>query len=107
MLPKLSMFYPSLRINHKCVLLLFYSGTIGERIVFVGDSAGGSFAISVAMKLKQLGLRLPNAILSVYPSLNCKSSGSPSRLTGIVDPILPLGVLLACKEVPTIATYLI
>ena len=67
--------------------------------MFVGDSAGGNLVITASMKLKELGIRLPNSILSVYPSTNSRSSASPSRIMAIVDPILPVGVMLSCQQV--------
>ena len=67
--------------------------------MLVGDSAGGNFSITSAMKLKQLGIRQPTAVLSLYPSINLTSGISPSRISSIVDPILPLGVLIACQHV--------
>ena len=67
--------------------------------MFAGDSAGGTFAITASMELKELGLRLPDRILSVYPSTITRSSASPSRFMTLVDPILPIGILLSCKQV--------
>lgn len=75
------------------------AGTTGERIMFVGDSSGGNFAITTAMKLKELGIRLPDAILALYPSTNVCTAACPSRVMSLVDPILPLGVLVACQQV--------
>ena len=77
------------------------AGTTGERIVLVGDSAGGNFAFGVCMKLKELGLRMPDSILSIYPNVNASTSATPSRITALWDPILPLGVMLACQAVST------
>ena len=77
----------------------FPAGTTGERIVLVGDSSGGNFAFGVCMKLKELGLRMPDSILSIYPNVNASSSATPSRITALWDPILPLGVMLACQAV--------
>ena len=74
-------------------------GSTGKKIVFAGDSAGGNFCITTCMKLKQLGIRLPDAILIIYPSTNLCGSVCPSRIMSIIDPILPLGVLLACQQV--------
>ena len=84
-------------IVHDIVLLC--AGTTGERIVLVGDSSGGNFAFGVSMKLKELGLRMPDSILSIYPNVNTSSSATPSRITALWDPILPLGVMLACQAV--------
>lgn len=74
-------------------------GTTGEHIMLVGDSAGGNFAMTTAMKLKQLDVRLPDGILMVYPSTDVRTSACPSRVMSLVDPILPLGVMVACQQV--------
>ncbi len=76
-------------------------GTTAERIIFVGDSAGGNFSITLAMKAKELGIRMPDAILSVYPSTNSTSAACASRVLAVVDPILPLGIMLACQQAYT------
>lgn len=81
------------------IVFLLPAGTTGERIVIVGDSSGGNFAFGVSMKLKELGLRMPDSILSIYPNVNTSSSATPSRITALWDPILPLGVMLACQAV--------
>lgn len=67
--------------------------------MFVGDSAGGNLALTASMKLKELGVRLPDAMLIVYPSTNLATSACASRILSVVDPVLPLGVMLACQQV--------
>lgn len=73
--------------------------------MLVGDSSGGNFAFTLCMKVKELGLRIPDSIISIYPNVNATSSATPSRISALWDPILPLGVMLACQAVcSTIAT---
>lgn len=67
--------------------------------MFVGDSSGGNLALTASMKLKEMGVRLPDAMLIVYPSTNVSTAACPSRIISMVDPILPLGVLVACQQV--------
>ena len=67
--------------------------------MFVGDSSGGNLALTASMKLKEMGVRLPDALLIVYPSTNVSTAACPSRIISMVDPILPLGVLVACQQV--------
>jgi len=67
--------------------------------MIVGDSSGGNLALTVSMKLKELGIRLPDALLIVYPSTNVTTAASPSRVISAVDPILALGVMMACQQV--------
>jgi len=76
-------------------------GTTGERIVFVGDSAGGNMLITMTLKLQQLGIRLPNLLVPVYPTTLVKTDISPSRLLSVMDPILPIGILISCLNAYT------
>ena len=75
--------------------------------MFVGDSSGGNLAITATMKLKSLGVRLPDSILIVYPSTNVSSSACPSRIMSIIDPILPLGIMVACQQVRNLKATII
>ena len=60
--------------------------------------------MTACMKLKEMGVRLPDALLVVYPSTNVSTAACPSRIISVVDPILPLGVLVACQQVKMIGT---
>ena len=51
------------------------------------------------MKLKELGLRMPDSIVTIYPNVDATTSVTPSRMSALWDPILPLGVMLACQAV--------
>ena len=77
-------------------LILFFTGSTGEKILFVGDSAGGNLVITTAMKLKQLGIKLPHSIFPFYPTTIVRSSVTPSRFLSLLDPLLPIGVLYSC-----------
>ena len=77
----------------------FVSGTTGEKILLVGDSAGGCFTITTSMKIKQLRLRLPDQIFSFYPPCFVSTAISPSRFLSLIDPILPIGILISCLQV--------
>ena len=50
---------------------------------------------------KELGLRVPDAVVSVYPALLCRTVISPSRSLSIMDPLLPIGILLSCLQAYT------
>ena len=76
-------------------------GTTGERIVITGDSAGGNMLITTTLKLQQLGIRPPNLLVPVYPTTLVKTDISPSRLLSVMDPILPIGVLISCLNAYT------
>ena len=77
----------------------FVSGTTGENILFVGDSAGGNIILTTSMKLGTLGLRQPDHIFSFYPATLVKMCITPSRFLSIFDTMLPLGIMLSCLQV--------
>jgi len=76
-------------------------GTTGERIVVTGDSAGGNMLLTMTLKLKELGIRQPDLLVPVYPTTLVKTDISPSRLLSVMDPILPIGVLISCMNAYT------
>lgn len=81
------------------------SGTTGEKIILAGDSAGGYLALTMSMKINQLGLRPPNEIFCFYPPTLVCSAATPSRFLSIMDPLLPIGVLLSCLQVCVALCY--
>lgn len=76
-------------------------GTTGERIVVTGDSAGGNMLITMTLKLQELGIRLPDLLVPVYPTTLVKTEISPSRLLSVMDPVLPIGILISCLNAYT------
>lgn len=60
-----------------------------DKILLIGDSAGGNFIASVCMKAKEIGFKQPDALLFIYPGLNMSveyvSSGA---LSSLEDPLL-------------------
>ena len=89
---------------HICVCVFYlslsiFTGTTGERILVAGDSAGGYFSIVTAMKANQLKLRIPDQIFAYYPATLISSAVSPSRFLSLMDPLLPIGILLSCLQV--------
>ncbi|XP_071957672.1 hormone-sensitive lipase-like [Antedon mediterranea] len=71
-------------------------GSTGERICIAGDSAGGNLAISVAMRAASYGIRAPDGVVAAYAPLMISTEPSPSRIMSIMDPLLPLGILMTC-----------
>ncbi len=70
-----------------------------ERIVMVGDSAGGNLVASLTTLLLQLKLRAPDGIVLVYPALNLNYNNyTPSLLTSLNDMILPHTFLKICLK---------
>ena len=76
-------------------------GTTGERIVITGDSAGGNMLITTTLKLQELGIRPPDLLVPVYPTTLVKTDISPSRLLSVMDPVLPIGILISCLNAYT------
>jgi hormone-sensitive lipase len=71
-------------------------GTTGRFILVGGDSAGGNFSAGLAYKCLQNGLRPPDSLLLIYPSLLCYMYPSPSRLIALFDPLVMFPFLLRC-----------
>lgn len=71
-------------------------GSTGKKICLVGDSAGANLAVSTALRAVHRGVRPPDGVLSIYGSFHVRYAPSPSRLMAILDPILPLGLLIKC-----------
>eukprot|EP01135_Chromosphaera_perkinsii_P009737 Nk52_evm2s1869 gene=Nk52_evmTU2s1869 len=68
-------------------------GSSGEKICLVGDSAGGNLAFAVTLKAIDMGIRIPDSILGIYPSLVVRDAPAPSRILSAMDPLLSLGIL--------------
>ena len=76
-----------------------YLGIKPEKIILVGDSAGGNLIAAVTIMAIERNFRVPDALIMVYPALSLdKFRFSPSMLLGIDDPILPYPFLKMCIE---------
>ena len=73
-------------------------GTKAERVVVMGDSAGGNLVTSLSLRALMEGIRPPDAIFAIYPALNVEMSVSASRILATFDSILSHGVLETCLE---------
>ncbi|CAL1531773.1 unnamed protein product, partial [Lymnaea stagnalis] len=71
-------------------------GSTGEKILIVGDSAGGNLAIATAMRAASFGIRPPDAVVGVYPCTVVRYTLSPARLLSLLDPVLPVGLITRC-----------
>ncbi|XP_055328702.1 hormone-sensitive lipase-like [Paramacrobiotus metropolitanus] len=71
-------------------------GWTGQRIVLIGDSAGGNLIFGVAFKCFMEGIRMPSGILAAYAPFLAQYTPSPSRLLAIMDPLIPVGILNRC-----------
>lgn len=102
---KLAPEHPYPTAVHECLYAYVWAlqnasriGTLAERVVFAGDSAGGNLAVAVALKVNQLGVRAAEGICIAYPSLLVTMAWSPSRLLSFFDPLMPLSVLELCQK---------
>lgn len=102
---KLAPEHPYPTAVHECLYAYVWAlqnapriGTLAERVVFAGDSAGGNLAVAVALKVNELGVRAADGICVAYPSLLVTMAWSPSRLLSFFDPLMPLSVLELCQK---------
>ncbi|KAH9492858.1 hypothetical protein Btru_023880 [Bulinus truncatus] len=71
-------------------------GSSGDKILIVGDSAGGNLAIATAMRAASFGIRSPDSVVCVYPCTVVRYTPSPARLLSLLDPVLPVGLVVRC-----------
>lgn len=76
-----------------------FLGIKPEKIILVGDSAGGNLIAAVTIMAIERGYRIPDGLMMAYPALSvCKSVFAPSLLLAMDDPILPHPFLKMCIE---------
>lgn len=56
-------------------------GIAAKNIVIAGDSAGGNFTLTSALKLKSLGVAMPAALVALSPATDIEGNDFPSRKT--------------------------
>lgn len=86
-------------MNNACSEKLQYSvlGWTGERICFVGDSAGGHLLTAATLKAIQMKVcRLPDGLVLIYSPFLIEYHPSPSRLLSYFDPLLAPGIMARC-----------
>lgn len=71
-------------------------GWSGERVVLLGDSAGGNLCLALALRCIAEGVRVPDGLVLAYPCSLVSVAPSPSRLLSMFDPLLPAGALAKC-----------
>lgn len=68
-----------------------------EKIIVVGDSAGGNLSAALTSMCVQRNCRKPDGVVLVYPALNMDMKAFvPSFLYSIDDPLLPYNFLKMC-----------
>ena len=66
---------------------LLAEGVQPGRIVIAGDSAGGNLTVSTAMRIRDLGLPLPAALVVLSPVLDATLGGDSMRRNDGLDPL--------------------
>jgi hormone-sensitive lipase len=69
-------------------------GIKNQKVIVVGDSAGGNLALALTLRCIRAGIKAPDGCLLIYPCLSVDAkSSSPSYLGSIGDHMLPTGLL--------------
>lgn len=76
-----------------CYLKIVELGFTPNQIIIGGDSAGGSLALALTLKLQKLGLQLPNKIFLISPVTDFEVRSSITQLTERIDPMISLGLM--------------
>jgi hormone-sensitive lipase len=79
-----------------CLLNKDMLGWTGDKIICVGDSAGGVLVTNVVQQAIINKVRIPDALVPIYTPFLATYSMSPSRLLAVMDPLLNLGILFRC-----------
>lgn len=70
-----------------------------QKVILVGDSAGGNLVAALTILLIKWGLKKPSGVVLVYPALNLNLlTYTPSFLTALNDMILPHTFLKVCAK---------
>lgn len=76
-----------------CYLKLVELGFTTNQIIIGRDSAGGSLALALALKLKKLGLLLPNKIFLISPVTDFEVRSPITELAKEIDPMISIGLM--------------
>jgi acetyl esterase/lipase len=81
-----------------CYLKLIELGFTASQIIIGGDSAGGSLALALTLKLKKLGLLLPNKIFLISPVTDFEVRSSITELAEEIDPMISMALMKQAFE---------
>jgi monoterpene epsilon-lactone hydrolase len=73
-------------------------GFESSKMLTAGDSAGGNLAISTVLKLRDLGLPLPSAVIAFSPWLDMALRGSSIETNAATDALVGKPILQAMAE---------
>ena len=69
-------------------------GSLAERIILIGDSAGGNLVAGLTLRAMAEGFRRPDMVIMAYPALVIAKEPSCARLLSTIDPMLNVNMLL-------------
>lgn len=82
-------------------------GSTCEKIVFVGDSAGGNLNTACVIKCIEMGIRKPTGLFNIYAPFSIGFTVTPARFLSLIDPVLPYGfttrLFKSYNEAPTVS----
>lgn len=81
-------------LKHASTLL----GSTAEKVIFVGDSAGGNLNLGATLKCLQLNIKRPDGIFMAYAPIFVDFVPSPSRMLCLTDSLLPFGFMIRCLK---------
>ena len=79
-----------------CLLNKQTLGWSGEKIILVGDSAGGILITNIVQRAIMIGIRIPDVLVPIYTPFLRSYSFSPSRLMSLMDPLMNFSFLSRC-----------
>lgn len=77
-----------------CLRNLELIGTTGQKVIFVGDSAGGNISSAVIIKCIEMGIPKPTGLFNAYSIYLVNLVKTPARFMGFFDSFLNYGVTL-------------
>lgn len=89
-------YFTCLFIKYAVSILHAFIGWTGETLCLAGDSAGGNLMISTAMRAASFGIQIPDGIMAAYPVVLVRYTPSPARILALMDPLLPVGIMMRC-----------
>lgn len=69
-----------------------------QKIILMGDSAGGGLSASLTERFKEEGIRLPDELILLSPWVDMSMENEQIKEYEPRDPFLPMSQLLACSE---------
>jgi acetyl esterase/lipase len=70
-----------------------------QKVILMGDSAGGNLALALAELLKQEQLPTPSSVVLLSPELDCTLSNPKIKSLQHLDPELSASDLLRCNKI--------